>query len=149
MPLRKITRLLILALTTGLLVAGGPVAPSPGQAVAQAGSLPENGVIIYQFHRRFRCQACHSLEAAINEALDRHFAREVKDGRIVFRVVDLDAEGNGHYEKDYQFFYNTVIMVDVKNGSEARFKNLEKVWELVEEPEEVIRFIRSNLEEYL
>ena len=63
--------------------------------------------------------------------------------------MDLDAEGTDQYEKKYDFFYNTVIVVDIENGKETRFKNLEEVWGLVEEKEATIEFIRSHVAEFL
>ena len=121
----------------------------PGPPELHAASIPENGVIIYQFHRRFRCDACYKLEESINEALKTHFPEELKAGRLVFRVLDLDAEGSGQYEKKYDFFYNTVIVVDIENGKETRFKNLEEVWGLVEDKEAAVEFIRTEVAEYL
>ena len=128
----------------------GPIPfASTGPASLQADPLPSNGVIVYQFHRRFRCDACYKLEEAINEGLKTHFSEELKAGRLVYRVLDLDAPGTETFEEKYDFFYNTVIVVDVENGKETRFKNLEDVWGMVEEKETVIRFIREHVEEYL
>jgi len=121
----------------------------PGASKVEAAPLPDSRVIVYQFHRRFRCEACHTLEAAIRETLKAHFPEEIKEGRLVFEVVDLDAEGNGHYAQDYDFFYNTVIVVDVEKGRETRFKNLEEVWSLVDKRDETMEFIRSHIAEYL
>ena len=120
-----------------------------GPVELHAAPLPDDGVIVYQFHRRFRCEACHTLEAAINETLKTHFSKELETGRLVFKVIDLDAEGNGHFEKDYDFFYNTVIMVDRKGGKDSRFKNLEEIWGLMDNKDTAIEFIRSQVDEYL
>ncbi len=106
-------------------------------------------VVIYQFHRRFRCEECYKLENAIGETLKTHFPDKLAEGKLVFNVIDLDAEGNGHYEKDYDFFYNTVIVVDVRADKEIQFKNLEKVWQLANEREVLNEFIRSEVDAYL
>jgi len=115
----------------------------------QAAPLPDNGVIVYQFHRRFRCEACYKLESTINEALKTHFPEELKAGKLVFKVLDLDEKGTLVYEEKYDFFYNTVIVVDMDEGKETRFKNLEEVWSLVDDKETAIEFIRSQVADYL
>ena len=120
-----------------------------GPTEIHAAPLPNDGVIVYQFHRRFRCDACHILEEAISETLKTHFSRELETGDVVVRVIDLDAEGNERYSETYDFFYNTVIIVDMENGKETRFKNLEEVWDLTEDKDAVIEFIKSHIEEYL
>ena len=135
---------IVSTLTTGVL----PI-PFAGTAKLHAAPIPENGVIVYQFHRRFRCDACYKLENAINEALQTYFAEELKAGSLIFKVIDLDAEGSGDFEKQYDFFYNTVIVVDIENGQETRFKNLEEVWGLVEDKDAAIEFMRSQIAEYL
>lgn len=150
-PAVKRTNLKVLFLAALVIfwMSGSPAGPGPGPAELKAAGLPAEGVIVYQFHRRFRCEACHTLEAAINESLRTYFPNELKEGRLVFMVVDLDAKGNGHYEKDYDFFYNTVIVVDRENGRETRYKNLEEVWSLVDKKEAAMEFIRSHVADYL
>lgn len=146
---RTTFRFLFLAALIVFWISGAHPGSSPGHAKLQAAPLPADGVIVYQFHRRFRCEECHKLEAMINEALKTHFPEELKTDMLIFRVVDLDAEGNGHYEKDYDFFYNTVIVVDMNKGKELRFKNLEEVWSLVDKKDVAIEFIRSEVAAYL
>ena len=149
MTIKTVLRILYPAiLAFSLLSAPGSIIMT-GPVALQAASLPENGVVVYQFHRRFRCEACYKLEEAIKEGLAAHFPGELKSGSLVFRVLDLDQKDNSHYEKVYNFFYNTVIVVDMVNGKETRFKNLEEIWGMVDNKEDVITFIRSEVAEYL
>jgi len=120
-----------------------------GTSIGSADSSIQDQVIVYQFHRRFRCTSCHELEELIQDTLDTHYPEDLKSGKLTFRVVDLDAEGNEHFPKDYDFFYNTVIVVDVKGGKESRFKNLNKLWEIYADKVAASDFLRSEIEEYL
>jgi hypothetical protein len=120
-----------------------------GPTILHAAPPPSDGVVVYQFHRRFRCDACYKLEAAINEALKTHFQEDIEAGKLIYRILDLDAEGSNAYEKKYDFFYNTVIVVDIENGHETRFKNLEEVWGMVDDKDAVIDFIKTHITEYL
>ena len=146
---RKVVKLLLVSAFTAMWMTGIQLGSTSGPAELNAAPLPENGVIVYQFHRRFRCDACHDLEEAINEALKTHFSKELESGTLVFEVIDLDAEGNERYSETFDFFYNTVIMVDREGGKQARFKNLEEVWDLTEDKDAAMEFIRKHIAEYL
>jgi hypothetical protein len=131
-------------MTTGVL-------PGPFSAPVEVSAATEqpDRVVVYQFHRRFRCEECYKLEKAIGETMSTYFPGQLAEGKLVFNVVDLDTEGNDHYEKEYDFFYNTVIVVDVRGGENVRFKNLEKVWSLANQRDQLIEFIRSEVDGYL
>ncbi|UCF30546.1 MAG: hypothetical protein JSV26_10920 [bacterium] len=128
--------------------------PWPGTApldpgTALAGGLPDDGVIVYQFHRRFRCEECYKLEKMITGILENHFPDPLRSGELVFRVVNLEEEENRHYETDYDFFYNTVIVVDRNNGRDARYRNIEEVWQLLEDERAVTDLVTSTVRAYL
>ena len=146
---RTTPKFLFLAALTVFWISNAQTGLSSGTEKLQAAPMPDDGVIVYQFHRRFRCDACYKLENTINEALQTHFPEELKAGNLVFRVHDLDEEGSILYEKKYDFFYNTVIVVDMEDGKETRFKNLEEVWSLVEDKDKATEFIRSHIADYL
>jgi len=140
--------LLIIFLVPGFLLFPGN-GSFIGTSIASADSSIQDQVIVYQFHRRFRCTSCYDLEALIQNTLDTHYPEDLKSGKLIFRVIDLDAEGNEHFPTDYDFFYNTVIVVDVKGGKDSRFKNLVKLWEIYEDKESASDFLRTEVEEYL
>ena len=124
---------------------GNPLGPIELSAATEQ---PDR-VVVYQFHRRFRCEACYKLESAMDETFKTHFPDQFAEGKLVFNVIDLDSEGNKQYEKKYDFFYNTVIVVDVRASKEVRFKNIEKVWQLTEDKDQLIKFIKTEVDEYM
>ena len=136
-----------------VMATSGTIGIVPGMitspAELRADSQATERVVIYQFHRRFRCEACYSLENAINETLKTHFPEQVADGKLAYEIIDLDAEGNKRYEKRYDFFYNTVIIAGMSGDEDLKFKNIEEVWQLTEDKGKLIEFIRVELEEYL
>ena len=146
-PIKKI--LIALFLVPGFLVVPVIGSISGPSMVAAADSTSRDNVVVYQFHRRFRCPSCHELEELIRGTLESSYPEDLKSGNLIFRVVDLDAEGNEHFPKDYDFFYNTIIVVDVKKGKDSRFKNLEKLWEIYEDKEKASAFLRGEIDEYL
>ena len=138
--------------TTALLLFGSmvPVQGIPyGPPSIYADPLPQEGVVVYQFHRRFRCEECFKLEKMIGVTLENHFPKELKSGSLIFKVVNLDVEENKHYETDYDFFYNTVIIVDRKNGRNVQYKNIEEIWQMTDDEQAVINLITSTIRPYL
>lgn len=141
--------LLVFVLTVIFTAPGLITIGHMGPATILADDHLSDTVVVYQFHRRFRCEECYKLEVAIRESLDQHFTREIDEGTIVFNVVDLDAEGNDFYEKRYDFFYNTVIVAQVRGEKDVRFKNVEEVWSLANDKEKLMEFLRSEVSEYV
>ena len=141
--------LIAFLLVPGFLVLPGTGSISASSTVAAADSAGADQVVVYQFHRRFRCPSCHDLEALIAQTLKTHYPGEIESGNLVFRVLNLDDKNNKHFIKDYDLLYNTVIIADIKGGREVRFKNLEKIWEIYEDEEKAAAFLRSEIDEYL
>jgi len=117
--------------------------------LSAAESASQDQVVVYQFHRRFRCPSCHKLEALITKTLNTHYSSDMESGGLVFRVVNLDDKSNKHFIKDYDLLYNTVVIVDKKGGKEIRFKDLERIWEIYEDEEKASKYLRGEIDEYL
>lgn len=146
MPAKKL--LITLLLVPGFLFFTGE-GRLAGTGICSDGSEGMDQIVVYQFHRRFRCPSCHELEALIRKTLDVNYSRDLQSEKLVFRVVNLDEKSNKHFIKDYDLLYNTVIVVDRRQGREVRFKNLEKIWEFYEDEEKASEFLRSEIDEYL
>ncbi len=116
--------------------------PADGTAIAKQ-------VKLLYFHRRFRCPECERIEAGTRKALQAHFPKALKEGRLVMEVINLDEPGNEHYTKDYNFFFNTIIVVNTENGSERGFKNLEDVWKIYEDEQVLSQYIKDQVGDYL
>ena len=85
-------------------------------------------VRVTYFSSDVRCATCVRIERLTRETVERNFARELRSGRIVFRVVNLDDAGNAHHVRDYALISKTVIVSDLANGQEVSWENLQQVW---------------------
>lgn len=47
-------------------------------------------VEVYYFHYTRRCATCNAVESVTKETLNEYYSDEMKDGKIVFRSVNLD-----------------------------------------------------------
>ena len=88
-------------------------------------------VVAYYFHGNFRCMTCRTIEAYAKEAIETGFPEALKDGRLEFRVVNIEEPANEHFVEDYQLAASSLVLVDTQNGEQKDWRNLERVWELV------------------
>jgi hypothetical protein len=87
--------------------------------------------VVYYFHGNVRCKTCNTIEAYTNKTVQGKFADQVKDGVLVMRVINMDEPGNGHYVDDYQLTSSSVVVSQVKEGTEVKWRRLDEVWDLV------------------
>ncbi|MDM7916592.1 MAG: nitrophenyl compound nitroreductase subunit ArsF family protein [Candidatus Eisenbacteria bacterium] len=147
---------LLLGLAAGSVLlssaqAGQPAVPqAPADTTeAVADSTGPHRVLAYYFHTTQRCATCRKIEAYTTEAIRTGFAEELKDGRLVFQVLNVDEKPYKHFVKDYELFTKSVILVDEHAGTEAAWKNLPKIWELTGDKEGFIRYIQEETRSYL
>lgn len=106
-------------------------------------------VVVYYFHTTYRCASCMQIEQLTAEALDEEFSEEMKEGFIEFNVLNMEEAKNNHFIQDYELFTKSVIVADIEQGKQIRWKNLIKVWSLLNNNEEFKKYIKSEVEDFL
>jgi hypothetical protein len=131
----------------------GPIlaAPSPTSDSAKKSQLAPSSpkVIAYYFHTTFRCPSCKKIEAYSREAIENGFAKELKDGTLEWRVINVEESGNRHFVDDYRLFTKSLILVRLNESKQKEWKNLMKVWELLGNKEAFVRYVQDELRSYL
>lgn len=87
-------------------------------------------IVVYYFYGNYRCDSCTLIEQYSEEAVLEAFTPEIKRGLVEFRGINVEKPETRHFIKDYQLYSKSVIVSEVVNGQERRWKNLEKIWEL-------------------
>lgn len=126
-----------------------PVAPADSSEAAPDSTALAHRVIATYFHTSYRCASCMKIEAYTTEAITAGFTNELKEGRLVWRVVNVEEKGNEHFVEEYKLFTKSVILVDEVDGKQRAWKNLPKIWELLGDKERFLRYIRSETSAYL
>ncbi len=146
--------LLLAAACTGYFVLGGqphaaanalPPAPAPASLAADSPLK----VVAYYFHVTVRCVTCRTIESYSREAIEKEFAKELKDGTLEWRPVNVQLPENRHFVRDYQLFTRSLVLAKIRNGKQVEWRNLEKVWELVGNKREFLKYVQSNVRAYL
>jgi hypothetical protein len=145
--LRTLSGLFIAMVLLAGSVMAQPVAEAV-QGVVAPMSLPSQ-VVVYYFHGNARCPSCYKLEQFAKEALEQNFTDELKSGRIAFKIVNIDKAGNDHFVADYQLYTKSVVLSLVKDGKQVRYKNLERVWDLLRDQNQYHAYVRDEIKPFL
>ncbi len=106
-------------------------------------------LIVYYFHGTQRCANCIKIEAYTKETVDSSFASQLKDSTIVWQLVNTDEDANKHFRQDYQLFTKSVVLSDLADGKQIRWKNLDKIWEYLGDKAAFQAYVRDAITGYL
>jgi len=136
------------SLTLFLLLAALAAAPA-ASAEPDAGSSAGHVVRVYYFHTTQRCASCKKIEALSEEVVREGFAREIGAGALEWKSLNLDDAENRHFVEDYQLYTKSLVVVDLRGGKQARWKNLPRIWELLRDDVAFRQYVKREIHEYL
>ena len=84
---------------------------------AEAGN---DRVEVIYFHGKQRCPTCVAIEECTRQVIDSVFADEVKDGSVVFRIVDISTKEGEAVADRYEVTWSSLFVNDWKDGAETR-----------------------------
>jgi hypothetical protein len=126
-------------------LAASPAVSAETQATASTGHV----VRVYYFYTTQRCASCKKIEALSEEAVREGFARELGAGALEWKSLNLDDAANRHFVEDYQLYTKSLVVVDLRNGKEVRWKNLPRIWELLRDDVAFRQYVKREVHEYL
>jgi hypothetical protein len=126
-------------------VAAASSAVSVKTDTAKASVSAHSKIIVYYFHGNARCPTCYKLENYAQSEVESNFADAIKKGKLEWRTVNVDDQGNEHFNNDYKLFTKSVIVSTIKEGKELSWKNLDKIWQLVHEEGKYREYIRNEV----
>ena len=159
----------VLAGVAALLIAGGELtsqtaAKTPAEAMsppagaranadhsetAQDETISKTRVVAYYFHRTMRCPACLSIEGPSREAIEIGYADELKSGQLEWLAIDIETPGNEHFENDFELEFASLVLVEMVGEEIVRWKNLTRVWELVDDSLDFEQYVWTEVAEFL
>ena len=133
-----------------VLVRGEVAKPGAGEpASAAVDGVPANGVVAYYFHGTSRCRTCLAIESGTRDALGAAFARELADGALAWRPLNVEEPRNEHFVQDFDLSERTVVLARMEDGKPVRWTRLDRVWELVGDDEAFAAYVQQETREYL
>ncbi len=110
---------------------------------------PKEGIVAFYFHGNVRCATCRKIEAYTDEAIRTGFAEALDNGTLTWIVINVDQPMNEHFIEDFELVTRSVVLVEYRDGEVVRWKNLEKVWQLVRSEDRFVEYIQGETREFL
>ena len=107
--------MLFLTLIIGLISCNG------GEATTTNAAEPvKDHVEVIYFHGKQRCATCMAIEKEAKAVVERQFANDVKNGKVVFRTIDISDPKNESLANKYEVSWSSLYLTTFKNGKETR-----------------------------
>lgn len=106
---------LLLALAFCLTTLTACAQNKPASAVEQTAT---DVVEVLYFHGKQRCPTCRAIETNTKATLDSTFANELKNGKIVYRVIDFSEPANEKIAAKYEVAWSSLVLVKHTGGKE-------------------------------
>ncbi len=114
---------------------------------------PENlpqALVVYCFQTTQRSVKCEKIEQWMREVLDKSFASQLKDRKIVWKVVNFEEPENAHLAKLYDVTSTGIVVVNGRQGDSGPAINYQqKAWALAEDKEAFTKYFRGEIEKAL
>lgn len=124
-------------------------APPAAKAPASRPAPEPSTVYVTYFHTTARCASCLKIEDLTNATMTTRFAGPIAEKRIVWRLVNVDEPVHAHFVKDYGLYTKSVVVSEVKDGKEVRWKNLDQVWHLLGNPGSFQDYVEREVQAFL
>jgi hypothetical protein len=135
---------LLLYALLGLAICGCPKSESASNSSVDH-APPAATLNVYYFHRTIRCPSCEKIESLARKAVEEGFAGELATGKMRWSAINIDEPQNKHFEEAYRLQSQSVVLSEMRAGKETRWKNLEKVWDLLDDDAGFIRYVQDEI----
>jgi len=109
-------RTLVLMMVSLILLACGE--KSNAVTVKEQSGKVKDFVEVLYFHGKQRCVTCRSIEQNTKEVLESKFQRQMKEGKVVYRVIDISKKENAQMAEKYEVTWSSLFLVQHRNGKE-------------------------------
>ncbi len=128
------------------LLVAGVFRPLETAAAAQA---DQSRVIVYYFHGNYRCPTCKKIERLSHETVVDNFKKELSKGELIYKVVNVEEPGNGHFVDDFGLFTKSLVLVEERDGKTVRHKNLSKIWVLIGDEKAFKDYVKEEVAAFM
>lgn len=106
--------LTVLALMIGLMSCGHK------ENSSTAKSPEKDRVEVIYFHGKQRCLTCKAIEKNAKEVVNNQFAKELENGTVVFKTVDISTPEGEQIADRYEVTWSSLFINKWKDGEETR-----------------------------
>lgn len=137
-----VKKLPLLAVLASILFLTG-CCPGHAETTVKQAVQKQNSVVVYYFYAKPRCTSCKKIETYTEEAV-----KALNNSKVVYRAVNLDTPENKHYYKDYGLYTKAVVLSEVKEEKELKYKNLDKIWTKLRDEQKFKKYITDEISDF-
>lgn len=82
-------------------------------------TINQNSLEIYAFHGTRQCETCKNMKANTKATLDKYFIEELKSGKIIYQVIDVDDSKNEKLAEKFEATGTALMVNKVVNGKDS------------------------------
>ncbi len=75
---------------------------------------------VIDFHSTHRCMTCNAIEANTKYTLNTYFSKELKEGTISFKAINVDEKTNEKIAEKFEASGTSLFLNVIKNGKETQ-----------------------------
>ena len=105
--------------------------------------------VAYYFYTTQRCASCLKIENYSHDIIEKEFGSQLQSGRLVWKMVNIDEDANKHFIDDFKLYTKALILVDYAQGAQVRWKNCQKVWELLNDKRDFQAYVKHEVQMFL
>ena len=140
-------QLKIIAEELRLLRGQGGIAAAPGTPTKA--ETVSDGLVVYYFHSNIRCPTCRSIEAQAQETVQTHFASQLSNGEVIWKIVNYEQASAKPLAEKFQLQMPVVVLARMKDGKIEDWKRLDEVWAFVGDKPAFTKYVRGEIERML
>lgn len=103
---------------------------------------------VLYFHATLRCHSCLTIEEFIKNTLLTKFNKNLEDSTMTMSSIDFQQPENEHFQDDYQFDVQTLIISKKVNDKEIKWKNLDKIWDYSDDFIKFQKYIEEEINKF-
>lgn len=81
---------------------------------------PKEYIEVLYFHGKQRCITCNAIEKLTKEVITKDFAQQLKNRKVVFKVVDISTKEGEKIADKYEVTWSSLYINKWKEGKEAK-----------------------------
>ncbi len=104
---------------------------------------------VMYFHATTRCHGCIVIEENTKNSINTLYEKQLKDSTITLTSIDFLQPENEHFQDDYKFESQTLILSKKVNGKEVKWVNLDKIWDYSSDYNKYKNYIEEEIKKLL
>jgi len=123
---------------------------SNNQVSSSQATAKKMKIAVYYFHGANRCVSCVAIEEVTKKTINTYYKKELSEGTIQFKVIDIEESKNKSISEKYQVFGSSLFVTKNFNGTETKTDLTGDGFKYAKNKEEkFIEILRKTITDYL